>query len=186
MSFLPEFPHAIRRVASRVLSLLSAGSYPGSPHFDVQVAGERLCVPDRLDSNPATLQLLCAVSENDAWLLAACLGTRHADGHVREACLRRLQGSQQAWVNPFVVNLLGDYVIEIAELAASLVPSLDPDSLARLAHGNPAFFALARSRAVSYWDAFYRYRYRDYRDYPPVAVLDSITTAAVGRVAPTG
>lgn len=182
MEFQPAFPRAISHVASPALYQLLAGSRPGDAGIDVHISGERLCAPSRIYTDKTMLLTLLSASPADVGLLAACLGTRHHDGYVREACLRQLRGSDRAWVYPFVMALLGDYVIEVAELAASVVQTLDPDSLHALVRDNPAFFATTRCRAISYWNCYHRDRYRNYHDCPPVKTLDAVMMAAVGRV----
>lgn len=42
-----------------------------------------------------------------------CLFTKHHDGYVREKYLRAVINAQFAWVPPFVIQLLGEYVVQI-------------------------------------------------------------------------
>ena len=53
--------------------------------------------------------------DDNARLVLSSLYTRDADGRVRERWLTPLLGSPEQWVVPFVIQLLGEYVIEIAE-----------------------------------------------------------------------
>jgi hypothetical protein len=58
--------------------------------------------------------------------LALCLGSRHANGHVRETCLRQLLAHDCDWVLPFVVRAAGEYVLEIAEHLTAQTHRLSP------------------------------------------------------------
>jgi hypothetical protein len=43
----------------------------------------------------------------------ACMYTRHHDGYVRQRHLEAIVGQAETWVAPFVVQLLGEYVVQI-------------------------------------------------------------------------
>lgn len=177
MHCLPTVPRALGAVAPGIAVLLSAVHPCGDTGFQVRIGGETLHAPYRVYTSAAELLTLASPRNGDSGLFAACVGTRHHDGRVREACLRRLLGHQRAWINPFVLALLGDYVSEIGELAASAIPLLDADTLGALVRENPAFVAITRERAISYWNCHSRQRYRSYRQYPPVAMLDAVAAA---------
>ena len=82
-------------------------------------------------------------------MLALCLGTRHHDGHLREACLRQLLLQERAWTVPFVVHLCGEYVLEIVEVIGAALPAWNGEALARYLRENyPARRAMAALRAL--------------------------------------
>ena len=105
---------------------------------------------------------------------ALCLGTRHCDGHVREACVRQLMHADHPWVLPFVVQLVGEYVVEIVQVVLDALPGVSATSYTAFVRDNPGFIATTRRRATSYWDCYYRRRYPALRDYPGVLALDFI------------
>jgi hypothetical protein len=76
-------------------------------------------------------------------MLALCIGSKHWDGYIREECVRGLAAVGRPWVVPFVVQLIGEYVVEIVEAAAATVIS-DASSaqFAEFARENPPFIAL--------------------------------------------
>jgi hypothetical protein len=57
---------------------------------------------------------------------------------------------RELWVSPFVLQLLADYVIEIAQLIYRGRSRLPRDIYQRFAADNPAFIRRTRQRIVSY------------------------------------
>ena len=72
--------------------------------------------------------------------------------------------------SPFVVRLIGEYVIEILQVINRDRSHLNPRLYRSFLEANPAFFTLARQRVVSYWDCYYRSQRRE--DYPGFQILD--------------
>lgn len=177
-----HFPRNITGLASALPALLAEPSAAQGIGFDVSVAGERLCVPNRTYAPVGLVRASISMPFGDAPVFAACLGTRHHNGYLREACLRRLAGTRQIWTYPFVVALLGDYVIEITEIASAAVKQMNPVALAALARDNPSFIATTKARAISYWDCYYRSRdYRRHFDYPAVLALEQVERLLVSQ-----
>ena len=104
-------------------------------------------------------------------LLLHCLFSRHHDGVERERCLRNIITSPEPWVVPFVVQLVGEYVLEIIEVVQANLTRLPAENYRAFLRENPAFVARTRARVTSYWDCYYRDRFRDPRSYPGFAVL---------------
>jgi hypothetical protein len=104
-------------------------------------------------------------------LLVSCLYTRHCDGFVRERHLRTLLSSTHTWVAPFVFALIGEYVVEIIQVIEQQATMPMKEHLAQFGTGDSKFCALTRRRVVSYWDCYYRTRFR-FEDYPAVRLLD--------------
>jgi len=102
--------------------------------------------------------------------LLACLLTRHHDGLIREKHLTRIIAVNATWVPPFVVQLLGEYVIEIIRIIENNLGVLDKSLYGGFLRLNPDFWALTRSRVVSYWDCYYRSHRKE--TYPGFRVLD--------------
>ncbi len=144
------------------------------PGFTVSLQGEALSAPSRVYCAPEHLRSVIARSEGDMRILAFCIGTRHWDGHIREECLRQLVGADRPWVVPFVVQLLGEYVIEIVEAIVRALPGMNPAHSSRFVRENTAFMATTRRRATSYWSCYHRCRFPALRTYPGIVALDAI------------
>jgi hypothetical protein len=113
-----------------------------------------------------------------------CLYTRHHDGFVRQRHLEQIVGSAQPWVVPFVLQIVGEYVVELLLAIRGGLANLDtPGTAQHMVYGrfiaaNPDFFHLTRQRVASYWDCYYRGLYADRRHYPGYTILASLDAAA--------
>ncbi|WP_406278286.1 hypothetical protein [Streptomyces sp. NBC_00191] len=87
-------------------------------------------------------------------------------------------------MSTFVVQLAGEYVLEILEAIGRGLPGLAfPDSAQRRLYGefiarNPAFFVRTERRVVSYWSCYYRWKYGTFGTYPGSALLEEFRAAA--------
>ncbi|WP_143450261.1 hypothetical protein [Janthinobacterium sp. BJB446] len=163
MAEADAFPAALAGTVARLLPVL--GSSRTHPPFAVCQDGEALLIPTRTYYESQRL-LACTQLPGDAGVIALCLGTRHHDGHLREACLKQLLLQERAWTVPFVVHLCGEYVLEIVEAIGALLPAWNAQALARYLRENPAYVDTLQRRAVSYWNCYYRRRYPVWKDYP--------------------
>jgi hypothetical protein len=75
------------------------------------------------------------------------------------------------WIPPFVVQLVGEYVIEIVADIQGAMSRLDRIQYEPFIRGNPIFFAKTRQRAASYWNCYYRHR-SVWNSYPGKQILD--------------
>jgi hypothetical protein len=144
----------------------------GIGHDAVLVGDSLVDIPYRIYSAEPTTGAACALPDK-ARLVLACLYTRHHDGRVRERWLPSLLQSGEPWVPPFVVQLLGEYVVQIADRIAQSLPDLDGAACRRFAAANPPFLDLTCRRVVSYWACYYRGRHR-FAEYPNFRVLDTL------------
>lgn len=176
-------PSALRFIASGLLGELSKDErLSATEGFTVLVQGEQLSVPYRVYYEPTNLQSVISCSGSDVRLLALCLGTRHWNGYVREHCLRQIVSIDRPWAVPFVVQLLGDYVIEIVEVATATLSLAAPELLFAFALENPQFMATTERRAVSYWNCYHRGHFRALQSYPALQVIDAIRYPARGSI----
>ena len=166
MAEADAFPAALAGTLAQLLPVLTTGQlHAPSVPFDVHQDGRLLRIPVRTYYHREQL-LACTRLAGDAGVLALCLGTRHHDGHLREACLRQLLLQERAWTAPFVVHLCGEYVLQIVEAIEVALPAWNADALARYLRENCAYVATLERRAVSYWNCYYRRRHPAWEDYP--------------------
>jgi hypothetical protein len=69
-------------------------------------------VPKRIYNPEPAEHVLTGLSKMEA-VVAAAIYSRHDDGFVRQRQLGTLLGAEEPWTAPFIVQLLGEYVIEI-------------------------------------------------------------------------
>ena len=174
---------------NRVLTVLPAASLAPLGSFSVEVLGEQLAIPRRIYNAELSDRTLAAMDATER-TVAHCLFTRHHDGYVRQRNLESAVGSSIDWVVPYVVALIGEYVIEIVQTILDRLDLGTPNSTDRRRYGafivaNPGFFATTARRVTSYWNCYYRLDYPavDPRDgrfprYPGFALIDELRAAA--------
>lgn len=109
-------------------------------------------------------------------LILDCLLTRHSDGFVRQKSLQKIILSNQAWVIPFVFQLLGEYVVEILQVIKDNLNKNILDNFINLIKENPLYFEKTEHRIVSYWHCYYRGRFPQKEDYVGFQILEAIKT----------
>ena len=139
----------------------------------VAIAGEALRIPMRIYSPEPTLDSVDRLS-GSAKVVLACLFTRHHSGVVRQAHLEQLFATEAPWVPPYVFQLVGEQVVEIAALVLEHIDQLRNDRYASFAQSNPVFIRTIRHRLVSYWDRYYRNTYPELSDYPAYQVINGL------------
>lgn len=177
------FPAALATdVCATVQTMSEAGLPPGGPFEKVWVQGECLTIPDRL-YNPEPPDDLAEQLPPAQSKILHCLYTRHHDGHVRQRHLSQIIDATDPWVVPFVVRLIGEYILEIVVVIREGLADLDlPDSPHHQAYGrfcadNPDHILLTSQRVASYWNCYYRGRF-PHRSYPGRILIDSLQQAA--------
>lgn len=164
------FPSSIAREAEAAAASVAAMGATLSPDaFMVAVGTEHVAIPERL-----YVQECDALAGGDS--VAACLFTRHHDGHVRQHALETVLRLDTPWAAPFVVRLAGEYVIEIVEQIDEGLAQRPFDHLQAFVVANPDFVRLTRARVTSYWNCYYRHVPR--RDYAGFRLMDRIEAAA--------
>jgi hypothetical protein len=146
------------------------------PIGPVSSQGEALVIPHRIYLPPPGEVDLRGLHG----AVVACVHTRNQDGRVRERFLRRLLQSPEPWVPPFVVQLIGEYVIEIIDVVAARKELLASPSYVQFASENAGFLALTRQRVTSYWNCYYRHQWPRLVDYVPLQLIDSLIDPSVG------
>ncbi len=131
--------------------------------FKVQVSNEVVSIPYRLYHDAASIKTdkLSSTQKN----LVDCILSRNHDAFVRQEYLSQIVGCKYTWVPPFVILLLGEYVVEILRVIEANLGNLDKPLYAQFLRENPDFLALTEQRVISYWDCYYRFSCRK-EDFP--------------------
>lgn len=140
--------------------------------FTVNVAGEQVHIPYRIYNPPPADEWLARLAPHQQRMIH-CLFTRHHDGHVRQHSVERIIGSSEAWVIPYILRLLGEYVVEIIDVILQDLPET-PDVRAayvQFCRDNEDFVHRTAARATSYWNCYYRNEFSDRADYPGLVTL---------------
>jgi hypothetical protein len=168
-SLITAFPEALRSDVSVVADLMG-GSNATDRGLQVVVQGESLNIPYRIYDDPDETLFAC-LNEIQA-IVYACLLTRHHDGHVRQRQIERLAASSEPWVAPFVMQLCGEYVIEILDAVEAHLSSMDQHTYGAFFRENSLFFQRTHDRMISYWDCYYRWLYKREPDYVGFRLFD--------------
>lgn len=172
------FPSSLALPVSRVTARLELpGVHAPVGALQAVVDGETLTIPGRVYFDPGCLVEAQALPPTER-LILLCVFSRHHDGHVREECLRAIVGNPEPWVAPFVVQLVGEYVLEIVEVIKANLPALAPDTYAGFVAANRAFMALTRQRATSYWDCYFRRSFPNRAGLASLEILDHLESLA--------
>lgn len=143
--------HALA-AGERVVQLLYASQW--TDRFAVHVGREELLIPYRLHFAAEGAE----ARRDECWRYVRALQTRSNDGFQRQRAVQDLVQGTRPWEAPFVVALLGEYVVEIlGDVADALDPALE-QRLAQFIVDNPAFWATTKRRVTSYWNVYYRRR----------------------------
>lgn len=134
--------------------------------FVVVARGERLTIPYRIYNREVEASNL----NGEQRRIEYCVYSRHHDGYIRQRNLRAVLAAPPTdWAVPFVVRLLGEYVVQTA---LDVIAATDwHESIGQFALDNPEFVSLTAQQAASYWSAYYRWDYARVTDYPPAGFL---------------
>ena len=178
---LPSKHHAAAVLAMEaVVELLARPQCTG--RFSVRAEGQNVWIPSRLHFASERLRL----NENDeAWPFARALQTRSNDGFERQRASRDLLADLRPWAAPFVVALIGEYVVEILlDIFDALTPDVER-TLGAFIGENEVFWATTKRRVTSYWSEYHRWNIeprRSYRrdEYVGFKLVDRLEAAAFG------
>lgn len=168
IEYLNAFPLSLRDDAIVALAEFPAKPNYKSNAFTVMVGSEIIALPYRIYHERTGIDTArLTVLQNE---LVNCLLTRHHDGFVRQRALAQIICSNHLWVSPFVVQLVGEYVVEILDVIHHNLGNLDASVYRRFLEENPEFFRLTEHRVISYWDCYHRGVKRD--EYVGFRLLD--------------
>lgn len=131
----------------------------------ILVNGEQLSIPYRVyfqDPGPDRLSALTNIQQ----LILSAILSRSSNGFVREKCVRELLQSNEEWIPPFVLQLVGEYVLPIIRVVGDKSAVLKGSEYRRFVIENPAFLRLLKQRISSYWNCYYRGMFPRLKDYP--------------------
>jgi hypothetical protein len=137
----------------------------------VRIDGEAVQTVGRI-YNPVLETIPAGALPPERAQLLACLYSRHANGFVRERQLPSIFDTEATWTPLFVLQLLGEYVVEIAAAIDQHLARLDRSAFIAFRDTNPDFVALTCERVVSYWRCYFAST--RLVDHPPHRVMASL------------
>lgn len=184
---MKAFPSELGADVEQAMRLLVPSHSMSVNGFDVSVRGQRLRIPYRIYEDPPPPGILNDLSEVPRAVLD-CILTRHHNGYVRQRHAERVISVDTDWGVPFIITLVGEYVIEIVDVIRAGLAELDSSGTwqrqryGRFTAENPDFMTLTHQRAISYWSCYYRWRFPEFDHYPGAQVIASLRSAAADHV----
>jgi len=153
------FPSKISEEVKFIFEKLSITTiHKTSTFFKVTVEGEELKIPYRIYYNETSLANLNDLTQVQQDIVN-CIYSRHHDGFVRQKCISKIIASKHNWTTPFIIQIVGEYVIEILEVINDGINSLDKINLNNFLLSNKEFYKVTKDRVASYWNCYYRMQY---------------------------
>ncbi|MGW2331547.1 hypothetical protein ACWC5C_38155 [Streptomyces sp. NPDC001700] len=177
------FPSRLVHDVRAVLAVMPEPQHPRTSPFSVDVSGETVSIPSRIYNDEPSADAEHQLTATQL-RIPHCLYSRHSDGMIRQRHLEQIVRSGEPSVVPFVVQLVGEYVVEILDAIRSGIANVaTPRSAQRLLYGefiarNPSFFARTERRVVSYWSRYHRREYPAFGAYPGCLVLELLRVTA--------
>jgi hypothetical protein len=187
-SLLEEaFPSAVRLDAklagAEVAHRLTEQQW--TDRISVRVENQTLLIPARLRFASPLSNL---PKGSEARLMACALLSRSNDGFERQLAAQDLVADLRPWAAPFIVTLIGEYVVEILEDIHAAMTVSTENTLATFVATNPDFWGTIKRRVASYWDVYYRNprgsetrRIYGRSDYAGFKLIDRLEAAASER-----
>ena len=173
--FINAFPTSLTSEVNSLLDKLNLTTeHKSTECFSINLNGQTINIPYRIYYNEPVHQNL---TDTETFLLD-CIFTRHHNGHVREKSLRKIINSDNYLATPFIVQLLGEYVIEILTVIKDNLSSTKIDNLIKLQTENPKFFQTTEKRIQSYWNCYYKWT-TSKTDYVGFQILKAIKSRTI-------
>lgn len=157
---LEGFPNKLKKDLHIVLNTLYQETKNPPIFFKVNYEQETLIIPERIYFYEPSKENWEGFTEQQRTILA-CLFTRHYNGFLREKYLTFIlrQLPNYHWVTPYIVRLIGEYVIEILDTIYLYLSKIDMSPLKDFLEENLDFAEKTKSRVTSYWNCYYRMQF---------------------------
>lgn len=150
------------------------------PRFlSILLNNEQLSIPYRVyldEPSPEEEEKLTVTQK----AILNCIYLRHHNGYIRQRRLENLLGSNDYWIIPYTLQLLGEYVLEILEVLGKHINDNSIHLYVKFIKENPKYWTQTESRMISYWDTYYRARkFPKLKEYIGYKIVKRIKQAAV-------
>jgi hypothetical protein len=153
--------------------VFNVDSFIHSDELPLFFKGERLKIPYRVYFNEPTEATETGLTSIQQTILN-CIYLRHHNGYVRQRRMERLADKTEAFIVPFSLQLLGEYVMEILEVLDKHINGQTIDQYIAFIKENPKYWQQTQSRMVSYWNEYYRRKYPNLNDYIGKKIADRL------------
>jgi len=169
--FQDGFPKALRDDVSKAVRHIPLKTYNnvsiGTSEHNIQYLqeGDVIKFPYRMYYINVSDENLSNLSLQEKMILH-CIYSRSCDGLVRQQHLQSLLLMDFAdWAIPYIVKVCDEYVLEILEMAYEILKYQDTERIKMFCLENVQSFCKSYNRMISYWNEYYRYRYKNFDEY---------------------
>jgi hypothetical protein len=153
----PEYLECDIKIICEKLIFNSKANYK-SETFSVKVNEQIINIPERIYFDAPNEKDMNMLTDTQKEILN-CFYTRHYDGYIREEKMKSIISLNHSWIVPYVIKILGEYIIEILEVINNNIKNLNSEDYKIFINNNTMFFKTTESRVASYWDCYYRYKF---------------------------
>jgi hypothetical protein len=172
ISVAEEVDIALNYIPEDTIFKNNAHKYSSCDIGQINIYGESIFIPYRIYTKETECELNGL--EKACQTIISCWYSRHYDGHIRQKYLQNILQNQEAWVSPYILQLVGEYVIEIIESIQINTSSIPKEGFAEFLENNGEFSEVLRQRVISYWNCFYRRLFPKFLNYPGFIVGKSL------------
>ena len=149
------FPVEIREEVNSLLTKFAIETKLSTKGFEAVVIGqEKLEIPQRVYYKPPYSLVESKLTQQEQEILN-CIFSRHDNGFIRQKSVQNIIGSNNNWTVPYIVKIIGEYVIEILNDIYNSFEIINKSDLISFVQQNPDFYNRTRSRVGSYWDCYF-------------------------------
>ncbi len=155
---LNAFPIDLKQDVEFVVDFLLDKTFDIHPTMEQEIIldGQLLIIPGRVYFDNPTDTTGNNLTEIQQTILN-CIYLRHHNGFVRQERLEKLiDNTYDYFVIPYVFQLLGEYVMEILEVADRHINDKTIGNYLKFSMENPMYRQQTESRMISYWNEYYR------------------------------
>lgn len=150
------FPLEVRREVDSLLTKLDVETRHSTKGFErVTIGRETLYIPSRIYYKPPYSLVDPKFTGTEREILN-CIFSRHYNGYIRQKAILNIINSDRNWTTPYIVRIIGEYVIEILKDINNHFEAINKLNLVSFIRQNPEFYNRTHSRVNSYWNCYYR------------------------------
>ena len=150
------FPVEIREEVNSLLTKFTIETKHSTQGFETVVIGEeKFEIPYRIYYNPPYSLVNSKFTQKEQEILN-CIFSRNENGYIRQKAIQNIIASSNNWTLPYIVRVIGEYVIEILNDINNNFETINKSNLISFVQQNPKLYNQTRSRISSYWDCYFR------------------------------
>lgn len=153
------FPSEVQEELNSLLTRFEIETKHSTIRFEETIVGkEFIQIPSRIYYNPPYSLVDSKFTQIEKEILS-CIYSRHHNGFIRQKAIMNTIHSDNYWTTPYIVKIIGEYVIEILNDINNNFGTINKTNLILFIQKNPEFYNRICSRVESYWDCYYRYQF---------------------------